>query len=378
MTVPNYKPGAGRLVTDRYDFEGHIDGYSFKHAAKHILLSPAVTVGSSQTNLQDAIEALASLSAATIPDASTSQKGIVRLIGDISGSAEAVQVVGLRNAPIKSTPPINNYVLTYTTTGGAGWEAKPNPILLNADSVSLGIIRLAGDLGGSGSTASNPRVGAINSATVPAAGSLTTGHILKVSGSASLTYGFIGNTNIIAGAAIDGNKINPVFSNVAFISIGPVPAASGPGVRLTSGANTGVHTKDNISGSTDVSLIKLDSNNSVVVGNTSTNTILSGSVTQQVNLVNTSIFTVDSSNKNAVLMVDTSSTTVLIILPSPLEGRNIKIKDISGNASVNNISLAPTGATGIDGISADYVMDANFQAIELVSYNNGWWIVSGA
>ena len=65
-----------------------------------------------------------------------------------------------------------------------------------ADAVAgaAGGVRLAGDLAGTGSAAATPRVGAINSATVPAGGALTTGNVLQVTGASALGYA----------AAVDG------------------------------------------------------------------------------------------------------------------------------------------------------------------------------
>lgn len=47
---PNYKPGVGRLVTDRYDFAGHYNGTEFRHNATQIdILNPALVPGGATT-----------------------------------------------------------------------------------------------------------------------------------------------------------------------------------------------------------------------------------------------------------------------------------------------------------------------------------------
>jgi hypothetical protein len=63
-------------------------------------------------------------------------------------------------------------------------------------------------------------VAKINGATVPAAGALTTAHVLKVSGASALTYGFVLNANVDSAAAIASTKLD--FSAVAqdFVSTG--------------------------------------------------------------------------------------------------------------------------------------------------------------
>lgn len=136
---PNFTPGAGRLATDRFDFQKHVDGYSFKHQANGITLFPTVVIGTTKTNVQDAIEALAlAISPPTIPDATNSVKGILKLTGDLGGTAAIPVVTGLRGYPISSIPPTTNYVLTWN---GSTWTP-----LANTSSFTAG-----GDLGGSNS-----------------------------------------------------------------------------------------------------------------------------------------------------------------------------------------------------------------------------------
>ena len=47
---PHYSKTAGRLVTDRYDFQDHIEGNNFKHDADQIDLLPPVTITNPITN----------------------------------------------------------------------------------------------------------------------------------------------------------------------------------------------------------------------------------------------------------------------------------------------------------------------------------------
>ena len=121
--VPNYKPGVGRLVTDRFDFQKHIDGQDFRHDADQINLNPAVVLGTPQTNVQDAIEQIKVILdgsiAPLIPDATTISKGIVQLAGDIGGTATSVSVNALRGFPVSNTAPTSSgQVLTWN---GSAW-----------------------------------------------------------------------------------------------------------------------------------------------------------------------------------------------------------------------------------------------------------------
>ena len=120
---PNFKPGVGHLVTDRFDFQGHIDGEDFRHNASSIDLIPSVFISTPQTNVYDAIVALTNaLTIPVIPDATTVSKGAVQLAGDISGVAASVLVTGLRGFPVNATPPTLNQVLTWT---GSSWQPQP-------------------------------------------------------------------------------------------------------------------------------------------------------------------------------------------------------------------------------------------------------------
>lgn len=133
--VPNYVNGVGRLVTDRFDFQKHVDGYSFRHDANQIDLSPSVVVdGYVQTTVQDAVQLLSTyIVPPTIPDATTSSKGIIQLSGDLDGTASSVTVTGLQTQPVSSIVPTAGEVLTYNA--GGYWEpaASANPFVAGGD-----------------------------------------------------------------------------------------------------------------------------------------------------------------------------------------------------------------------------------------------------
>jgi hypothetical protein len=116
---PNFKPGVGRLVTDRFDFQNHVDGYNFRHKAKQIDLFPTVVIGTPQNNVQDAIAALSTfILPPVIPDATTSSKGLIQLSGDIAGTATSVSVTKIQGRGVSNTPPSTNNVLTWN---GSSW-----------------------------------------------------------------------------------------------------------------------------------------------------------------------------------------------------------------------------------------------------------------
>lgn len=110
-----FRPTAGRFTLDRYDFNKHLDGTSFRHQAGQIDLYPPISFYGTQTNVQDAITTIiAHLTPYIVPDADATTKGIVQLAGDISGSATSLRVSGLYGYPVTiATTPTTNYVLTW-------------------------------------------------------------------------------------------------------------------------------------------------------------------------------------------------------------------------------------------------------------------------
>ena len=77
-----------------------------------------------------------------------------------------------------------------------------------------------------------------------------------------------------------------------------------------------------------------------------------------------------------VLGVDTSTTAITINLPAPGAGdvgRVLLIKDVSNNASVNNITIAPNGTDQIDGVNASVKLESNSAAVHcIVTAANKW------
>jgi hypothetical protein len=158
---PNFKFGVGRITTDRYDFEAHLEGVNppyatnFRHTADMIDMSPLVLIsGQYPTNVQLAIELLAATSLPTPTGTNT--------FLNWSGS-----------------------VLSWQASAGGG-----------------GMTTLTGDVIASGSGSVVTTVVNIHGASVPIAGSLVTGNVLQVTGASTLSYGPIhlnGGANSVTG-----------------------------------------------------------------------------------------------------------------------------------------------------------------------------------
>lgn len=137
--VPNYKQGVGRLVTDRFDFEKHVNGTDFRHKAGQIDLFPTLVVNSvSVTTVQEALAAFVDvITPPTIHDATSSVKGILKLTGDFAGTADLPKVVAIQGKPISTLTPNNGDVLTWNS-GLSTWQP----------SAATNAFSPAGDLGG--------------------------------------------------------------------------------------------------------------------------------------------------------------------------------------------------------------------------------------
>lgn len=86
--VPNFKAGVGELATRRSDFQNHVDGVNFTHNASAITVIPNIDIGSNiSTNVMEALINLNTLITSIVPiDATTTSKGVIKIAGDIGGS----------------------------------------------------------------------------------------------------------------------------------------------------------------------------------------------------------------------------------------------------------------------------------------------------
>lgn len=102
-----------------------------------------------------------------------------------------------------------------------------------------------------------------------------------------------------------------------------------------------------------------------------------GGIISRTKSISSATYTVDSLNKDYIILANTASTAITITLPdATISGRILIIKDKGGNATSNNITLARFGGTGsIEGVAASYVMDVSYQQITLVSDAGNWWII---
>jgi hypothetical protein len=74
-----------------------------------------------------------------------------------------------------------------------------------------------------------------------------------------------------------------------------------------------------------------------------------------------------------VIIVDTSSARTINLIASPVTGTTYRIKDVTGSAATNNITVTPN-AGNIDG-AGTYVMNLNYESIDICYTGSQWSIL---
>lgn len=106
----------------------------------------------------------------SLPEANSSTKGILPLSLDLGGTSNFPRVVGIQGRAIQNVEPSDGYVLTWDALNTQWYPAEASASVSDATDMVKGIIQLAGDLSG---TADTPFVVGIGS--VPISGSFENG-----------------------------------------------------------------------------------------------------------------------------------------------------------------------------------------------------------
>jgi hypothetical protein len=217
---PNFTPGVGRLTTDRYDFQSHVNGTAFRHNADQINLSPSITIQSTTyTDVQDVIARLAVLvgSIPAVPNATTSVPGLVQLSGDIAGTYTSVTVTGLQTKPVSIASPTPGQALAWN---GSVWT--PTTITFSGAA--------GGDLSGS---YPNPTVSKINGSII--LGTPTSGTVL-IGGGSSATW--TAPTATLVGDVTGSGSTSGITTTVAKIQGVSISGTPSAGQTLVASSST--------------------------------------------------------------------------------------------------------------------------------------------
>ena len=148
--------------------------------------------------------------------------------------------------------------------------------------------------------------------------------------------------------------------------------STGGALTLTSG--TGTTTAGNINLQTGATTQMTIAPNAITMGvaTTSVNTI-NGSNRFTTRTVSGNI-TVDNTTTDTILLVNTAAARS-ITLPAPTNGRFIMLKDITGTAGTNNITLIRNGSEKIEGVAASKVLSTNFGGWIILSDGSDWYLI---
>lgn len=408
---PNFKPGVGRLATDRYDFQSHVDGSAFNHLAGQIVVSPALTIGlQTVTDVQTALALLSgSIIIPSVPDATVTTKGIIRLNGDLAGLSSTAlnpQIGSLQGSPLSITNPVMpNQVLQYV---GGTWQ---NQTLVTATTSTTGTIQLSvgaspsttGDLGGS---FNNTKVLALQGFpilnTVPSSGNVlifsggswgpgtgadTPQATVSIQGTVQLAGDFNGaggnavtpRTSGINGATVPAAGVLTTsqvlqVSGSAALSYGFIADANVAIAAAIQGSKiTPSFGSQNLSTTGTAALGATTITGALVAGASTAVNTLTGSSTVTTRIVTVS-FAVDTATTDYIIFCRTLSGAISITLPTPTNGRMLIIKDSEGNAASNNITLIPHSTDKIEGLNVNKVLANSWGSWTLVSNGTDWFL----
>lgn len=88
----------------------------------------------------------------------------------------------------------------------------------------------------------------------------------------------------------------------------------------------------------------------------------------------TANLTVDTTTTDYIIFCN-QSAGITITLPAPTNGRILIIKDISGTANTNNITVAQHSTEKIENVAASKVFQTNYGSWTLTSDSTNWWLV---
>lgn len=92
----------------------------------------------------------------------------------------------------------------------------------------------------------------------------------------------------------------------------------------------------------------------------------------------TSGYIVDESEHGSLFLADPTSSTVGIFLPSPMAAAGVyfTFKDNANSASINPITIVPSGSDLIDN-GGSYSISTDNGSVKLISDGTNWWSVGG-
>ena len=237
--------------------------------------------------------------------------------------------------------------LNQNTTGtAANITATSNSTLTTLSSLSLPGSQVTGNISGNAANitaTSNSTLTTLSALSLP---------INQVTGTVVTTMGAFGSTPNANGATISTNTL----------TLQPADGTHPGGVSTTTQTFGGSKTLgSSVSDKTTIGTASSTAVHQINGGiNFTTNTI-------------TANYTADTTTTDYYILCNASGA-ITVTLPAPTNGRRLIIKDISGSATTNNITIAQHSSEKIEGIAASYVIVTSFETVILTSDGTNWWI----
>jgi hypothetical protein len=327
--------------------------------------------------------------------------------GDVGGTTAASTITALALSKLAGgTDPAGGTMLLSSAGAGHPWTEQT----MGGDATIV--------------AAGTVTVSKIHGATVPAAGALTTGNGLYVTGVGALSYSALnlaGGANYVTGVLPTGNQasqsmagdvtgttaantvisvtgsagILAISSTAAILqwaaatsspTLRTADAGSGAGSTLSiisqkassgAGGNVVIQAGAGVGGADGY--ISLKANTTTVAWATAAGLTLFAGLTYHTITVTTpspSVYTLDSTGNDCLVFADTTSNAIIIKLPAPTAGRIIIIKDSGFNAAANNITIQRYSAEKIEGVAASRVLSSNGMSITLTSNGTDWFTIA--
>ncbi len=186
-----------------------------------------------------------------------------------------------------------------------------------------------------------------NAATVTTNANLT-GDITSTGNATAIASGVIVNSDVNASAAIAVSKLAATTASRALVSdaSGFLTAATTTSTEIgyVNGVTSAIQTQLNTKDAIQKTIVSISSNVTLTA--------------------------------NAIHLVSTAAARNVTLPSAPSTGTQLTIKDVTGSADVNNITIVRAASETIEGVAASYVMDMTYQSVTLISDASGnWWII---
>lgn len=183
--------------------------------------------------------------------------------------------------------------------------------------------------------------------------------------------GAIDNDNINASAAIDASKIaDGSVSSTEFQYINSL--TSNAQTQIDAKLTSPLTTKGDVivrDASTEIRLAVGSNGQHLVADSTTASGLAYKNIHDIINISATG-----NATDQRTHLVDTSTLSITLTLPTPASGARVIVKDKSGEANTRNITINPNGGENIDGASS-FTMDSNYDSKTFISDGTDWYVI---